>query len=193
MKQLMQKIQEIRMFSRFAAEDSNNEFDAATAERDKKRKELDKNNEYTSTPTCTNIEGEAQGKEEDYDEYVIADKEKIAFWTGNDQKRRKPESLLTTPISRFSRDKCLMYTWDTVSPEFIDDPTEDRITLIEVSLYKPRVCKEVERSEEAIEIYDAIKEGGARQVPPVITTSHYNDLIITTIRSNLLIARRVSL
>lgn len=98
------------MFSRFAAEDSNNEIDAAT-ERDKKRKELDKDNEYASTPTCTNIEGEAKGKEEDYDEYVIADKEKIAFWTGNDQKRRKPESLLTTHISRFSRDKCLMYTW----------------------------------------------------------------------------------
>ncbi|CAG8582167.1 uncharacterized protein OCT59_024448 [Rhizophagus irregularis] len=38
------------MFSRFAAEDSNNEIDAAT-ERDKKRKELDKDNEYTSTPT----------------------------------------------------------------------------------------------------------------------------------------------
>ncbi|CAB4437399.1 unnamed protein product [Rhizophagus irregularis] len=122
---------EIRMFSRFAAEDSNNEIDAAT-ERDKKRKELDKDNEYTSTPTCTNIEGEAQGKEEDYDEYVIADKEKIAFWTGNDQKRRKPESLLTTPISRFSRDKCLSVIYksysipgyeDTVSPEFIDDPT----------------------------------------------------------------------
>lgn len=44
-----------------------------------------------------NIESEAQGEEEDYDEYVIADKEKIALWTGNDQKRRKPESLLTTP------------------------------------------------------------------------------------------------
>lgn len=88
------------MFSRFAAEDSNNEIDAAT-ERDKKRKELDKDNEYTSTPTWTrtkmNIESEAQGEEEDYDEYVIADKEKIALWTGNDQKRRKPESLLTTP------------------------------------------------------------------------------------------------
>ncbi|PKC66041.1 hypothetical protein RhiirA1_460244 [Rhizophagus irregularis] len=107
---------EIRMFSRFAAKDSNNEIDAAT-ERDKKRKELDKDNEYTSTPTCTrtkmNIVSEAQGEE------------------------------------------------DTVSPEFIDDPTGNvtskkvdalatdlkhryRITLIEVSLYKPRVCKEVE-------------------------------------------------
>ncbi|GBC14234.2 hypothetical protein RIR_jg39025.t1 [Rhizophagus irregularis DAOM 181602=DAOM 197198] len=44
-----------------------------------------------------NLKVEAQGEEEDYDEYVIADKEKIALWTGNDQKRRKPESLLTTP------------------------------------------------------------------------------------------------
>ncbi|CAB5100042.1 unnamed protein product [Rhizophagus irregularis] len=57
---------EIRMFSRFAAKDSNNEIDAAT-KRDKKRKELDKDNEYTSTPTCTrtkmNIVSEAQGEE----------------------------------------------------------------------------------------------------------------------------------
>jgi hypothetical protein len=72
----------------------NDEIDAA-AERDKKRKELDKDNEYTSTPTCTRTEMNNESEEKNDEEYVNADEEEITFWAGSDQKRRKSESLLT--------------------------------------------------------------------------------------------------
>jgi len=74
----------------------NDEINSAI-ERDAKRRELDKDNEY-STPTCTRTitdnAGEAQGEKANDEEYVSADKEETVFWVSNNQKR-KMESLIT--------------------------------------------------------------------------------------------------